>query len=533
LKNKVPLNVTETLIGHLGDATLVGLESLFFRSPSGETGGIVFKGKERLMATKTASRSNLSKVGVARMETDVLVVGAGIGGYVAAAEAAGAGVRVIMLEKMKNVLEAPPGLTGARGNDTAKSGGGWGALFPYPFPENSSMSRILKAGMKDSRGRAFPELCKAFWSRLNDDFFWLKDQLKLPLKDRSTAIRPHTYVTIGKGPKTARFGLEYAKKKGVTILYRHKATKLLSDNYGRIIGIRVMTPKGLKDFMAKAIILATGGFQGNDEMKLRYLGRELTVGAPLTGSPWNTGDGHLMAKEVGAKMVNMDSVHTRWCTEKRGINPHRNIGVYGIYINQSGKRYVDEAGASNETSLLTAYQPKSICALLIDERIKNFKIVFDAIKTYRLEKSGELMRADTLGTVARKINVNANVLKKTVQDFNAAVHPKKRTAPGADPPKGIKRTTAYRIEKAPYYFLYPVFPGLNHTTGGPLINEKCEVLNNDDQVISGLYAVGALAFGFMDGLYHITEMVSGLELSLTLGRVAGEKAAAYARGQEA
>ena len=62
--------------------------------------------------------------------------------------------------------------------------------------------------------------------------------------------------------------------------------------------------------------------------------------------------------------------------------------------------------------------------------------------------------------------------------------------------------------------------------GGPLVNKKCQVLSDEDRVIPGLYAVGALAFGFMDGLYHITEMVSGLELALTMGRVAGMHAAA-------
>ena len=251
------------------------------------------------MTTNSDSAANGQPEAVDRIKTDVVVVGAGIGGYIAAGTAAEAGAGVIMLEKMKTVMEAPPGLTGARGNDTAKSGGGWGALFPYPFPPKTSMNKIIKAGIKDSRGRAFPELCKFFWGRLNADFLWLKDAQKLPLKDRSTAIRPQTYVTIGKGPRTARFGIEYAKKQGVKILYRHKATRLLSDNFGKVTGVRVMTPGGLKDFMARSVILATGGFQGNDEMKLRYLGHALTVGAPLTGSPWNTGEGHLMAMEVG------------------------------------------------------------------------------------------------------------------------------------------------------------------------------------------------------------------------------------------
>jgi len=481
------------------------------------------------MTKKSISSSSALPENVDRIDTDVVVVGAGIGGYIAAGQAAEAGADVIMLEKMKNVMAAPPGLTGAKGNDTAKSGGGWGALFPYPFPPKTSMNKVIKAGIEDSKGRAYPELCKYFWSRLNADFLWLKDTVGMPMKDRSTAIRPHTYVTVGKGPKTANFGIAYAEKQGVDILYRHKAVRLLSDNHGKVIGVQVMTPEGSKAFMARSVILATGGFQGNDEMKLRYLGQALTVGAPLTGSPWNTGEGHQMAMAVGAKMVNMDTVHTRWCSSKRGINPHRNIGVYGIYINQSGKRYVDEAGASNETSLRTAFQPQSRCALIFDDHIRNINIVADAIKAYRLEESGELMRADTLAGVAGKIKVDAEVLKETVRGFNAAVNPKSRKAPSATPPKGEKRATAYKIENPPFYFLYPVFPGLNHTTGGPLINEKCEVLNNEDEVISGLYAVGALAFGFMDGLYHITEMVSGLELSLTLGRVAGKNAAAYAR----
>lgn len=484
-------------------------------------------GESKVHSNQTNPETVAKDKKILQMEADVLVIGGGIGGYTAAIEAVSAGAKVIILEKMKSVLEAPAGATGAKGNDTAKSGGGWGALFPYPFPKDTPIDQVIKTGMVQSKGMAFPELCKVFWSRLNEDFFWFKETLKLPLKDRSTELRPHSYSTIGKGPRTARLGMSYASKIGVKILYNHKAFNLLCNRKGEIIGVKTMTPSGIKDIMAKTVILATGGFQGNHEMKLKYLGRELAVGALLSGSTWNTGDGHQMAMEIGAKMVNMDSVHTRWCTHKRGLNPHRNIGVYGIYINQNGKRFVDEAGSSNETSLATVYQPESICALLIDSKIKDLKIVSDAIKAGKFEKS-ELIRADTLDEVAERIGVKAAVLKKNVEDFNSNVNQKEHKALNADPPKGKDRATVYKIESPPFYFFYPMHPALNHTTGGPLINEKCEILNNEDKVIPGLYGVGALAFGFMDGLYHITEMVSGLELSLTLGRVAGVNSSSYA-----
>ena len=460
-------------------------------------------------------------------EADVIIIGAGLAGSFAGAEARDGGAEtVLILEKMKDVFEAPPGYTGAKGNDTAKSGGGWGSFFPFPFPETTTVDDVIQAGIEESRGRAFPDLCKAFWSRLNDDFFWLRDTAKMSFKDRSTSLRPNSYTTVGRGAGTAKFSLSYAEKKGVKILYRNKAVKLMTDNHGRVIGVRVMTPEGFMHFKAKAVILATGGFQGNDEMKLRYLGRDITIGAYITGSPWNTGDGHQLAMELGAKMVNMDTVHTRWCSHVTGENPHRTIGVYGIYINTYGKRYVDESSGSTETSLATAYQPGSICALLIDAKIKKIDIVAKDIKSFG--KSKELMEADTLEEVAKTIGVDAEILKQTIQDFNAAVDEKEHTALDANPPKGKERATAYRIQVPPFCFLYPVHPGLNHSTGGPLITEKCEVVNNEDGVIPGLYAAGALAFGFMDGLYHITEMVSGLELSLTLGRVAGRSAADYA-----
>jgi len=468
---------------------------------------------------------------IARPEADVLVVGGGIGGYTAAIEAVRAGAEVVLLEKMKSVMEAPAGATGAKGNDTAKSGGGWGALFPYPFPKDTPIDEVIETGMAKSKGTAFPDLCRFFWSRLNEDFFWFKDTLNLPLKDRSTSLRPHSYSTIGKGPRTARLGMTVADKIGVKILYNHKALGLLCTRRGEVSGVTAMTPAGIRDISAAAVVLATGGFQGNHEMKLKYLGRELAVGARLSGSPWNTGEGHRMAMEIGARMVNMDSVHTRWCAHQSGLNPHRNIGVYGIYINRNGKRFVDEAGSSNETSLATVYQPESVCALLIDSRIKDLTIVSDAFQAGRYAK-GEWTKADTLDAVAVAIGVKAPVLKETVAQFNAAVDLKEHKAPGADPPKGKDRATAYRIATPPFHFLYPVHPALNHTTGGPLINAKCEILNTEDKVIPGLYGAGALVFGFMDGLYHITEMVSGLELSLTLGRVAGANSAAYARSRK-
>ena len=85
----------------------------------------------------------------------------------------------------------------------------------------------------------------------------------------------------------------------VTIHYQTSAQELLRDGRGAISGVAAATPGGLTTFRAKAVVLSSGGFEANPEMRARYLGQHWD-NVYNRGVPFNTGDGLRMALEVGA-----------------------------------------------------------------------------------------------------------------------------------------------------------------------------------------------------------------------------------------
>ena len=161
--------------------------------------------------------------------------------------------------------------------------------------------------------------------------------------------------------------------------------------------------------------------------------------------------------------------------------------------------------------------------MIFDENIRKLRSDY---ADPRIEK-GIIKKAETIKEVAEGIGVPYEELKKTIEEFNAAIDGERR-ALDANPPKGVDRPTAYRVETLPLYFYSPLQAGLNQTCGGPLVTQKGEVLSNEDRSILGLFAAGELAFGFLSQGYHVTEAHSGLEVSTTLGRIAGKNAAEYA-----
>ncbi|MDO8723479.1 MAG: FAD-binding protein [Syntrophales bacterium] len=491
-------------------------------------------------------------------ETDVVVAGASAG-LVAAIKAADLGAKTICLDKLdpmdaeKIIPVAPAGIPGGWGNCTSKSGGAWYYMSNIA-PDNPAMgiASIGSGGLKDlmvefdektttlqrykdlSRGRTDIEVAKTLFERSKCDAKWLREEVGLLQEKASGVIAGKT----ARGRHILPDLYEAAKKKGVNILFKHKALKLLSDNRGRVTGIRAMTPQGLKDYRAKATILATGSFEGNHEMKLKYLGPKKAY-MMLTGCPTNVGDGLRMATEMGAMLVNMTVTHIRTLDAVvYSMGPSRsipNIYTRGLYINMNGKRFVDENCASDDIANSIAYQPDLRVYLIFDEKIKtefsreyNNYIAKTIQDAYRPATEEELMiKANTIEELATKIAVAPSSLEATVKEFNAAVKDGKALA---IPYPKMER--AVKIEQPPFY-AHPVTCALNHPLGGLKINDRGQVINSEDEIIPGLYACGAIVnihFGEMIEIHGIHNYVSsytvfaGLAYSFTTACLAAENA---------
>ncbi|MBI4186246.1 MAG: FAD-dependent oxidoreductase [Chloroflexi bacterium] len=470
---------------------------------------------------------------------DVIVVGAGCAGLVAAIAAAEAGATTTVLEKATDISDT----------NTSRSGGGFDIAMERevnPDARRLSIEEKVRQAIEITGGHCSPELVSTCVQNIDSTIEWLKKMgMKLArrgIPGYADSLQPWL-LARGAGSGANKQLLSIAIKKNCRILFNSRAEKLLTDPAGRITGIRARTADGIKDFAAKAVILATGGFQANQEMLHKYIGADFAYDIRLTGSPFSTGDGHLMAQKVGAKLINMDQIHPRnidksWVPGSTGMQgPLRELQVlahYCIFVNKLGRRFMDEVDTSDIVANSILKQPGQAISIIFDERIR--MIEPGEVANYKPE--GIIMKAASIEELATIIDAPYDELGKTIAEFNSTV--KDGKALSLDVPK---RDLAMKIETPPFYAIYPVYCGLNCTMGGPEINPDAQVLDRDDIPIPGLYAAGEMAGGMFFGRYHTTEggatfykgnyqvTTCMLTFSAVYGRIAGTNAARFSRAR--
>jgi succinate dehydrogenase/fumarate reductase flavoprotein subunit len=240
------------------------------------------------------------------METDVLVVGGGPAGLMAAIHAAEKDVSVIVVDKANTYRSG----SGACGNDH----------FRAYIPEfhGKDMEPVLEEVAKSQVGWTRSNQFMKTWIANTFDIIKMWDSWGIPMKhDGKWEFAGHTFP--GKPFTTLKYsGLNQkpiltaqAKKRGVKIINRVAVFELLSDNEGRICG--AIGIHGREDrvigFISKAVILATGGC-----VRL-YSGPTPGWLFNRADSPHTTGDGRAMAYRAGAELINME-IPMRWAGPK-------------------------------------------------------------------------------------------------------------------------------------------------------------------------------------------------------------------------
>lgn len=333
----------------------------------------------------------------------------------------------------------------------------------------------------------------------------------------------------------------YVEQGGATIHYETAASELLQDGRGAVIGVRALTPEGFTDIHARAVVLACGGFEGNAEMRARYLGPGWDV-ARIRGVPFNTGDGLRMALGIGAQP------HGSWSTchaspqdiemppfklpssiGNGGEHMSRYMFAFSIMVNSKGQRFVDEA--DDLRSLTYAKmgraiigQPGGVAFQVMDAKVRRTGLFPPSYE----KASGA--RADSLETLADILGIDAAGLAETVRAYNAAV-PKDRTAsPNAYQLDGVgttglaipKSNFAMTIEEPPFEG-YVVRCGVTFTFGGVRVEPRTgQVQHVARRPIAGLYAAGEM----VGGLFHQSYASgSGMMAGANWGRISGTNAA--------
>lgn len=444
---------------------------------------------------------------------DVVVVGAGGAGLSAAVEAAQSGAKVVVIEK-----------TMFAGGNTLVSGGGLNVPGTEQQIANGiedSVELFTEDTIKGGDNENDPELVKVMAENALDAANWLINDMGVELMpDRLQQFGGHSVprALIPKGNKGTELINKLkakAEELGVEFFMETSGKKLVEEN-GVIKGV-VAENKGKEVvFNAdKGVILATGGFGADVEMRKKY-NDHYDEKYKTTCTEASTGDGIKMAEEVGANLVDMEFIQVYpTCSPVTGIISYvANSRFDGaILVNQEGKRFVDEMGRRDVISKGIIEQTDSIAYLIWGQEVETVGNMVEVhSKEYEtMEKDGVIFKADSIEEAAEHYGISKEALIETINRFNGFV------AEGKDG-EFNKGGTLRSIAEGPFY-IQKVTPSTHHTMGGININTNAEVINKDGKVIENLYAAGEVV-----GDIHGTNRLGGNAITdiVVFGRIAGQ-----------
>lgn len=397
--------------------------------------------------------------------------------------------------------------------------------------------------------RADPDMVEILVKRSLDTLLWMRSKgvrfvpiygrQAFKVDGRFTFWGGLAVETWGGGPGLVEMLFAAVEKHKIDVRYETSAVSLLHDDDG-VNGVRARRKGGTLEIRARAVVLASGGFEANAEWRTRYLGPGWDL-AKVRGSRFNTGDGIRMALAVGASPCgNWSGCHAvGW---ERNAPEFGDLAVgdafqkhsypLGIMVNARGERFLDE-GADFRNYTYAKYG-----RVILEQPGQFAWQVFDAKASpllrdeYRIRQVTKVI-ADSLEDLVRRIDdIDRDRFLQTVREYNAAVMTDVPFNPNVKDGRGTqglaipKSNWANTIDEPPFE-AYSVTCGITFTFGGLRITRNSEVLDNDGNVIPGLYAAGELVGGIF---YFNYPGGSGLTAGAVFGRIAGTSAGARAVG---
>lgn len=442
---------------------------------------------------------------------DVIVAGAGIGGLCAALRARETGASVAILEKADRI-----------GGSAAASGGTiWCA---------STISEWLKVQ---------PHGDMALGTALIDHFRlgidWLIEQ-GVSLQARA---EPNPYKfqrTIYQLLPDARAAMETLSDRflarGGRVFTNTALTGLLGGNGAPIAGVQTAQ----SDWTSRAVILSTGGFQGNPNLRARYFGVQ-SDHMIVRGVPQNTGGGFQSALAAGAQPVgpfNRFYGHLLPAPPAR-VGLHNFLAVkpdfseYAVLINLNGERFDDEY-LGDEVTCHTLVQQRNATAILVfDQHIRDNQAALsqwpapdnDRVTNIR-DAGGEVLETPSLHELGHALtnrwHIPFRAFQTTMTDYAAAC------ASGNGQTLPIPKSGGLIPLDTPPYYAIRTVPGITFTYGGAKVNANAQILDKTACPIPGLFAAGADCGGIYTRGY-----TGGLSMGLAYGLIAGKNAAQHAR----
>ncbi|MDY2834607.1 MAG: FAD-dependent oxidoreductase [Candidatus Aphodomonas sp.] len=509
---------------------------------------------------------NLPKAEDIEKTADLIIVGGGGAGLTSAIAATQNGANVIVIEKM-----------GTLGGNSILSGGIYNAAdqdmqskvaptsldVPYALTQKEARSELhqqlmdtLKEQLDAHEAAGNPYLFDSvefhtlqtydggdyvgdlnqiyqLCSNAYPDMLWIED-LGVEFTDKITqgtgSMWPRTHKAAK--PIGTSYIEAYEARLGETdkceIMTDTTADSLIVDENGAVVGVNAHGKDGNKVILHGSVIMCTGGFAGNVEMRMKYCQGEkwpdLGEWLHTTNAPGVTGEGLLMAQDAGAHLVNMEQIQLlQVCNPYTGncSDYTEQIGIEGLmFLNDNGQRFVNEGGRRDVVCKAIFDQPNArMWVLYSGDVVTNPDAVFTnggvPLRVMCENGTSGYRCFETLEEVAEYIGcTDVETLKATLADYNAHCDSQEADEYG-------RTLFATKFENGPWY-VYPRSPAAHHTMGGVDIDLDCHVLNEAGEIINGLYAAGEIT-----GVLHGANRLGGNAIVdfTVYGRIAGTTAA--------
>ena len=477
---------------------------------------------------------------VDRTEKRVVVCGGGLAGLTAAVTALESGVAVTLLEKAPEL-----------GGNSALSGG-----MIWTYAEYDRIRAEIPNGDAVLQWLVYDNI----------------DAARNWLASQGATLGPdqRCHEDIGRGrpmepPQAIAALAEKFTALGGELRLETALDSLIAEN-GVIHGVRVARDDRTEDEPARAVVLATGGFQGNPELLSRYVIRD-PDNLYLRSNPWSTGDAFLAATQVGAAVSpGLDNFYghalaapparfSKW--EFRDVSQH--YGQQSIAVNLLGERFADESDGNTEDTLnqRLGRQPQGRGFYILDREMMDSdemhasKVVTRVIVERARAAGAPVVVADTIEDLCRNLvpfGIPEKCLFREITEFNRLIE-----SGQADNLKPARRRNRKIFRRGPFHAV-GVKASITYTMGGLQIDERARVLrrsggsspsaampttrafNETDSLsvaigleyrqtaIGGLYAAGCDT----GNISHF-EYIGGLAPALVTGRTAGRSAAGFVK----
>ena len=477
---------------------------------------------------------------VGEESADIVIVGAGISGVIAAQSAAEEGASVIVIEKfdkpvahgvdvgaVNSVLHERLGIH----VDPVEA-----ARLMYAWSQQQANYHLIRTFI-DNSGEVMSYYVKmaedaGFTVRLNTDHTARADWFDLDERFRMFQTAHVFDVPEDSDEERNMWNADYLLRiayrdslaHGVKYLFNTKAEQILKDG-DRVVGVAVSDADGFKRISAKtAVVMATGGISDAPDMLECFCREALYVDKnmyfPKGG---NLGEGHAMVVWAGGQLSRSYPAPIIHPINFTPVSPGLNSSW--LTVDRKGKRFMNETAYEPIVTNARLNAPGQVAWAIWDADYMEHYQKMEPLKFAALPddlpeqveqavEEGVYKKADTIEELAEQIGVPADNLVKTVARYNEVV------AAGDDVDFGVPERFLSPCVKPPFY-ANGIRAELLAVPFGVRVDDNSQILDTDDEPMPGFYAVGNMQGDFFTNSYPVTCPGSSNGRSVTWGRLIG------------